>query len=327
MFYAIIRISQVIDISKLEELVVSKAINHCTGITFVDSLEELKKAALKLIPIASSTFVACTTETKKSPLHIIMYTDANNLIRDREFEWVDCPDKLILSMETQGIKEEIYARTNWVLNKGASIFFGKNSKEHSSLAFNQLDLSECIETDKFFCSGDIFYQDLNYYHQPRVFDCADTSMKMLIDYHLLKCDELNYNICVELRKELKFNYDNRKIKLFSGKNSTDLTKYSDFLKDINLKKIIKEVLPGHLAYYLYNFGPLIIRTDEIGGHMMVVKGIVKNQVLIDDPWAGSNIFVKFNDFNNKWDGTIIYFSAGYSKNIEKRNEQKISPLP
>ncbi|MGQ3888272.1 cysteine peptidase family C39 domain-containing protein [Legionella sp. CNM-1927-20] len=327
MFYAIIRINLVVDIKRFEDLVVSKTINHCTGIAFVDSLQQIKEAAVKLIPVASSTFIACATENKKSPLCISKYTDVNNLIRDMAFEWTDCEDVLILPVKSTSKKEKIYTKTHQTLNAATSLFYGKSSKDHSSGSIAILSLTECLETDKLFCSGDILYQDLIYYHQPRIFDCADASMKMLIDYHIQKCDELKYDICLQPRKELKFNYDNRPIKLFSGKNSADLKSYSDFLNDINLKKSIKkasikEVLPGHLTYYLYNFGPLIVRTDEIGGHFMVVKGIIGNRVLIDDPWAGSNILVKFDEFNKKWDGTIVYFSAGYSKYIEKLNQQK-----
>ncbi|WP_419418419.1 cysteine peptidase family C39 domain-containing protein [Legionella sp. D16C41] len=337
MFYAIIKINFLVDVTKFEEIALTKPISQCTSIAIVDSLQDLRKATLKLIPMPSSTFIACVIENKKPPLHIIKYTDPNNIIRGKEFTWMDCADKLILSTKSPSLKEGIYTKTHQTLNSATSIFYGKTSKDHLPESLETLELTECLEVGRDCCSGDICYQDLNYYHQPRIFDCADTAMKMLIDYHIQKCNELKDANFSEQRNDLKSNYERRPIKLFSGKTSAELKSYSDFLNKVDLKEkgnrkeYVEEVLPGHLTYYLYKYGPLIMRTNEIGGHFVVVKGMVNNQVLIDDPWAGSNMLVKFDDFNKKWDGTIVYFSAGYSKYLEKttilRNDLSSQRIP
>lgn len=320
MFYAIIKIKLNSDIIKFEEIT-SQSINQCTCIAMVNSLEKLRKIALELIPIESSTFIACVTENKKSPLHIIKYTDANNLLGDNEFEWIYCTEEFIIPVKSPSIKEEIYTKTHLALNKAAATFYGKSSKNHLAEHIDKQALKPCLETERDFCLGDIYYDGVIYSHQRRITDCADTAMEMLKGYHLWKCNEQNYTDFLEQRQELKRNYENRKIKLFSGKNSSDLKSYSDFLNSVNVKDFIKDVLPGHLTYYLYRYGPVIARTNEIGGHFLLLKGVIDNQVIIDDPWAGSNIFIEFNEFNKKWDGRVIYFSAGYSMYIEQRIKQ------
>jgi hypothetical protein len=56
-----------------------------------------------------------------------------------------------------------------------------------------------------------------------------------------------------------------------------------------------------------SWGAVLWETSAKIGHMVVVAGIEKNQVIILDPWQGTRYKMKKSDFLDHWNGQSIYW--------------------
>lgn len=229
----------------------------------------------------------------------------------------------------------LYINTNHGLNKIAKTFFHKAANNpHQAFYTNQNftpkpdDINDINRT----APSQINYHDVSYLHQPRVFDCVDTSVEMLMRYHKQKCMNIGYTRADPFIEEFERNFSSRKINLFSGKGFDDVKKYCSMLNvaDYSHNKRHLAFSIEELAYHLYEKGPIVMSTNDIGGHLLLLKGIVGDNVIIHDPWDGPNITCSFEKFKKRWSGVIISFPGGYSKalehELEKSSAQEMSAL-
>lgn len=206
-----------------------------------------------------------------------------------------------------------------IFNSAAKTFLHKKAVNKLSTPQVTMDFEidqNNIDTTKSLCYQNINYPDseVYYFHQPRINDCADTSMQMLIHYHKNKCNEIEFHDYDDYLNELITNYNNRLIRQFSGKSLKHIKNYSDMLI---LTIIQGEDSLSQLRYFLYKHGPSVVRLKTLQGHFALVKGVIDNNVILHDPWKGPDRTISFEKFAKQWDGSIISLITGYSKFLEQ----------
>lgn len=219
-----------------------------------------------------------------------------------------------------------YVAIQRTANKLAQLFDHKTDKNPAAENWvnDEVALHEDeINHKKFRCAPKVNYPDLQYIHQPRIFDCGDAAIAMIVGYQVQKSKTLGLAIDQINLKQFANKFDNRKINFFSGKSTDQLRSYSNQLQETTVSK---DIDLEAFAYYLYHHGPILASMDELGGHFLVVKGVVDNQVIIHDPWYGPNLVCSFEDFKQKWDGLIIYYLGGYSRELEAHIAKETSQI-
>lgn len=109
-------------------------------------------------------------------------------------------------------------------------------------------------------------------------------------------------------------FKERDVNFFSGRSVIELQQFGNSLIFKRCKENEKTL--EKLSSLLHMCGPLIVGENGIG-HLMVLKGIVNNNIIIHDPWSGPNLTFSLEEFKKIWDGRVLYFLNGYSKYLEK----------